>query len=151
MTQAAKAACEEAKRHGLGAILRQREVGARKPRTANTAGRETAPGRRRMWKFLGVPHGMSQKNLRKMVQDSYCFSNVEMVEFFSGAKAKVGQRELLAAIKVLNYDLTTPTLCPAASSDFGCVDRGAHHCLPVERRVTLSSSLQKRQTNPLFL
>eukprot|EP00434_Breviolum_minutum_P026173 symbB.v1.2.023140.t1/scaffold2098.1/size89601/1 len=85
--QAAKCACEEAKRHGLGAVLGRRQIGVRKPKVCGSTERASATERRRMWKFLGVPHGMSEEDVKKMVLDSG-FTNVEVLNFFLWRKGK---------------------------------------------------------------
>ena len=141
--QAAKVACEEAKRHGLGAVLGRRQIGVRKPRVCDSTEKASASERRRMWKFLGVPHGMSEEDVKKMVLDSG-FTNVEVMNFFLWRKGKGWTVRATRTDDVSHLSIQSENTTILASSDFGRVDRRPHYCLPVEKRVTLSNSQQKK-------
>ena len=151
MGQAAKCACEEAKRHGLGAVLGRRQIGVRKPKVCGSTERASATERRRMWKFLGVPHGMSEEDVKKMVLDSG-FTNVEVLNFFLWRKGKGWTVRATRTDDVSHLNIQSGNTAILASSDFGRVDRRPHFCLPVEKRVTLSSSQHKKPNSsvPVF-
>ena len=142
---AAKTACEIAQRHGLGVVLCRRQVGVRKPRQQTSgAGQQSWP-RRRISKFLGLPHDAFGEDVIKMAAEAG-FNEVEIIECFRWRKGKgwtlrATRHDDTNHLEIKAGDDTTIL----ASSEFGQVDRRVHHVLPGENRVTL---VQGQHHNP---
>lgn len=128
---AAKTACEAARCHGLGVVLGRRRVGVRKPRSAAEASTANHP-RRRVWKFLGVPHDMFEEDVVKMVEQGG-FASVEVLDCFRWRKTKGW------TVRATRSDSTSHLELQAGDAKIR-VDRRVHHALPSERRVTFAES-----------
>lgn len=86
---AAKVACEMAQRHGLGVVLGRRQVGVRKKRQQTTGDNQQSRARRRIWKFLGVPHNTFGEDVTKMAMRPVSLM-LNSLNVSDGAKEKDG-------------------------------------------------------------
>ena len=117
---AAKTACEAARRHGLGVVLGQPQVGVRKPRSFAEVSATNQP-RRRVWKFLGVPYDMFEEDVVKMAEQAR-FSSVEVLDCFRWHKSKGWTVRATCADNTSHLELQAGN-ANHGFFDFGGVDR----------------------------